>query len=64
MVFKKNCFTKLFGQILSLIQINKNPLFILKNLKYFIQQLHQMGISISYDRVMELEDWIVKSVYI
>ena len=30
--------------------------------KKLIQQLHQMGISISYARVIELEDWIATSV--
>lgn len=30
--------------------------------KKLIEQLYQMGISISYDRVMELEEWIATSV--
>ena len=30
--------------------------------KKLIDQLYQMGISISYDRVMELEEWIATSV--
>ena len=30
--------------------------------KKLIQQLYQMGLSISYDRVMELEDWLATSV--
>ena len=29
--------------------------------KKLIQQLYQMGISISYDRIMEIEDWIATS---
>lgn len=29
--------------------------------KTLIQQLYQMGISISYDRIMEIEDWIATS---
>jgi hypothetical protein len=30
--------------------------------KKLIQMLYQMGISISYDRIMELEDWLATSV--
>jgi len=30
--------------------------------KKLIDQLYQMGISISYDRVMKLEEWIATSV--
>ena len=30
--------------------------------KKLIQQLYQMGICVSYDRVLELEDWIASSV--
>jgi len=30
--------------------------------KKFIDQIYQIGISISYDRVMELEEWITTSV--
>ena len=30
--------------------------------KYLIQQLYQLGICISYDRVMELEDWIATAM--
>ena len=30
--------------------------------KKFIQQFYQMGISISYDRVLELEEWIATAV--
>ena len=30
--------------------------------KKLIDQLYQMGISISYDRVMELEEWIATSI--
>ena len=30
--------------------------------KKFIQQLYQMGISISYDRLLELEEWIATAV--
>ena len=30
--------------------------------KKIIEQLYQMGISISYGRVMELEEWIATSV--
>ena len=31
-------------------------------LKRGTKQLYQMGLSISYDRVMELEDWLATSV--
>ena len=35
---------------------------VLTRSKKLIQHLYKMGISISYDRVMELEDWIATSV--
>ena len=30
--------------------------------KKLIQQLYQIGVCVSYDRVLELEDWIASSV--
>ena len=41
------------------IGLNIHTLTRIKNL---IQHLYHMGISISYDQVMELEDWIATSV--
>ena len=32
--------------------------------KHFINQLHQLGICISYERVLQLEDWIAKAICI
>ena len=32
--------------------------------KHLINQLHQLGICISYERVLQLEDWIAKAICI
>ena len=41
------------------IGINIHPL---TRSKKIIQQLHQMGISVSYDKVMQIEEWLATAV--